>query len=143
MRALFDVNALLALFDEAHAFHGSLRAWWHDNQGSGEWATCPLTQNGFVRIMSQPRYLQSRTPAEALTALRTGVDQPGHEFWPDDVSIADKGLFSPANILGPNQITDVYLLGLAVKHGGRLVTFDRGLPLKAVRGAEPLHLVSL
>jgi predicted nucleic acid-binding protein len=66
-----------------------------------------------------------------------------HEFWSDDVSIADDRLFDQGYILGPNQITDVYLLGLAVKNGGRLVTFDRGLPLKAVRSAEARHLVVL
>jgi predicted nucleic acid-binding protein len=69
--------------------------------------------------------------------------QSDHESWPDDISITDDTLFDRSFILGPNQITDVYLLGLAVKHGGRLVTFDRGLPLKAVRGAEARHLVRL
>jgi toxin-antitoxin system PIN domain toxin len=142
VRALFDVNALLALFDEAHPFHRPARAWWHNGQASG-WATCPLTQNGFVRIMSQPRYLQRRSPVEALTALRRGFDQPDHEFWPDDLSIADPALFDHSRILGPNQITDVYLLGLAVKNGGRLVTFDAGVPTAAVRGATKAHFVSL
>lgn len=93
--------------------------------------------------MSQPRYLQSRSPIEAAAALRSGLDQPGHEFWPDDISITDDTLLDPAHILGPKQITDVYLLGLAVKNGGRLVTFYRGLPLKAVRGAEARHLAVL
>jgi len=93
--------------------------------------------------MSQPRYLQSRSPVEAVVALRTGLDQPNHEFWPDDISIIDDAVFDHTFILGPNQITDIYLLGLAVKNGGRLVTFDRGLPLKAVRGAEARHLVAL
>ena len=65
----------------------------------------------------------------------TRLKQTDHEFWPDDISITDETVFDHAFILGPNQITDVYLLGLAVKNGGRLVTFDRGLPLKAVRGA--------
>lgn len=142
MRALFDVNGLLALFDEAHAFHGPVRVWWHNNQAGG-WATCPLTQNGFVRIMSQPRYLQARSTIEAVAALRAGVDQPDHEFWPDDISIANSQLFDPAFILGPGQITDLYLLALAVKNGGRLVTFDRGLPIRAVRSAEARHLVVL
>lgn len=142
MRALFDVNVVLAIFDGSHPFHEQARAWWHDNQADG-WATCPLTQNGFVRIMSQPRYLQGRSPVEAIAALRTGLDQPDHEFWPDDISITDASLFDHAFILGPNQITDVYLLGLAVKYDSRLVTFDRGLPLKAVRGAEARHLVVL
>jgi len=66
-----------------------------------------------------------------------------HEFWPDDISITDQALLDHGRILGPGQITDVHLLGLAVKHGGRLVTFDRGLPLRAVRGAEVRHLVVL
>jgi uncharacterized protein len=142
VRALFDVNALLAIFDESHPFHPPARAWWHGNQEGG-WATCPLTQNGFVRIMSQPRYLQGRSTNEAVAALRTGLDQPDHEFWPDNISITEDALFDWSFILGPNQITDVYLLGLAVANGGRLVTFDRGLPLKAVRGAEAQHLVVL
>jgi uncharacterized protein len=142
VRALFDVNAVLAIFDESHPFHGQARTWWHDNQAAG-WASCPLTQNGFVRIMSQPRYLQTRSSAEAIAALRSGLDQPDHKFWPDDISIVDDTIFDHGYILGPNQITDVYLLGLAVRNGGRLVTFDRGLPLKAVRGAEPRHVVVL
>jgi predicted nucleic acid-binding protein len=102
-----------------------------------------VTQNGFVRVMSQPRYPQSRSPIEAVAALQTGLDQPDHAFWPDDISITDQTLFDHGRILGPNQITDIYLLGLAVENGGRLVTFDRGLPTSAVRGAEPRHLVVL
>jgi uncharacterized protein len=80
---------------------------------------------------------------DAVGVLREQIEEPDHEFWPDDISITDGALFDRAHILGSNQITDVYLLGLAVKNGGRLVTFDRGLPLKAVRGAEARHLVVL
>ena len=103
----------------------------------------PLTQNGFVRVMSQPIYPQRRSTTEAIEALLLGVGQPSHEFWSDDISITDDRLFDRSHILGPNQITDVYLLALAVKNDGRLVTFDRGVPLKAVRGAEVRHLVVL
>jgi hypothetical protein len=142
MRALFDVSALLAVFDKDHMFNGAARAWWAVNVHGG-WATCPLTQNGFVRIMSQPSYLQKRSTIEALEALRLGVSQSDHEFWPDDISITDGKIFDHTYILGPNQITDVYLLALAVKNGGRLVTFDRGLPLRAVCGGETRHLVVL
>jgi predicted nucleic acid-binding protein len=78
-----------------------------------------------------------------MRVLAGQIGMPGHEFWPDNISIADAGVFDHSHILGPNQITDVYLLGLATKHGGRLVTFDRGLSLKAVRGAEARHLVVL
>jgi predicted nucleic acid-binding protein len=80
---------------------------------------------------------------DALEVLRRQIGEANHEFWPDDVSITDETLFDPAFILSPSQITDVYLLGLAVRNGGRLVTFDRGIPVKAVRGAEARHLVVL
>lgn len=142
MRTLFDVSALLAVFDKDHVFHGRARAWWAENADGG-WASCPLTQNGFIRIMSQQSYSQHRSIVEAIEALRAGVDQPSHEFWPDGISLTDDGLFDRSHILGPNQITDVYLLGLAVKNDGRLVTFDRGISMKAVRWAETRHLVVL
>jgi predicted nucleic acid-binding protein len=80
---------------------------------------------------------------DALKVLRRQTGLADHEFWPDDISIADEELFDPAFILGPNQIADIYLLGLAVKNGGRLVTFDQGIALRAVRRAEPRHLVVL
>jgi toxin-antitoxin system PIN domain toxin len=142
VRALFDVSSLLAVFDKDHMFHGTARVWWTANADEG-WVTCPLTQNGFVRIMSQPAYLQQRSTTEAIEALRLGVGQPSHEFWSDDISITDDKLFDRSYILGPKQITDVYLLGLAVKNGGRLVTFDRGIPVRAVRQAQPHNLVIL
>jgi hypothetical protein len=142
MRALFDVNALLALFDKDHIFHSRIRQWWHSNVTSG-WATCPITQNKFARITSQPGYTSPRSLASAVAAIKVGIGQPGHEFWPDDISITDPSLFDHSRILGPNQITDVYLLGLAVKNGGRLVTFDAGVPVAAVKGATKAHVVSL
>jgi uncharacterized protein len=142
MRALFDVNALLALIDKEHSFHPRARVWWSANHEAG-WATCPVTQNGFARIMSQPHYTNPAPTMDAIRLLALGLEKADHEFWPDDISITDDRVFDHSYILGPNQITDVYLLGLAVKHGGRLVTFDRGLPIKAVRGSEARHLVVL
>ena len=142
MRVLFDVNALLALVDKEHDFQPTVRAWWAVNKEGG-WATCPITQNGFARIMSQPHYSNPAPTMDAIQLLAMGLDQADHEFWPDDVSITDHRLFDRSHVLGPNQVTDVYLLGLAVKNGGRLVTFDRGLPISAVRGAEARHLVVL
>ena len=142
MRALLDVNFLLALLDEDHSSHSQALLWWQSNRQAG-WATCALTQNGFARISSQDGYSGRRPLGVALEQLSRLVTLPHHEFWSDDISITDAQLFDHNYILGPNQITDVYLLGLAVKHGGRLVTFDRGLPLKAVRGAEARHLVVL
>jgi toxin-antitoxin system PIN domain toxin len=142
MRALFDVNALLAIFDDRHIFHERIRGWWSEHVDDG-WASSPLTQNGFVRVLSQPSYTNSHSLAEALAVMRAGVVQPEHAFWPDDIQITDPDVFDHSRILGPGQITDVYLLGLAVKNGGRLVTFDKGVPIAAVRGAGRDHLVSL
>jgi len=142
VRALFDVNALLALFDPDHASQSKARTWWAAHADGG-WATCPLTQNGFVRIMSQRSYPGNRPPAEAISALHAGVVDPSHEFWPDDISVTDPDVFDRSRVLGPTQLTDIYLLALAVRHGGRLVTFDRGIPIAAVRRAETRHLVVL
>jgi uncharacterized protein len=139
MRALLDVNVLLALLDGGHVHHSRARAWWIA-QKDERWSSCPMTQNGLIRVVSQPRYSKPRPLLEAIHAFRTMVALPSHEFWPDDISIADPNIFDHGRILGPNQITDVYLLALAVKHGGRLATFDRGIPFSAVRGAEPRHV---
>jgi toxin-antitoxin system PIN domain toxin len=142
MRALFDVNALLGLIDADHIFNERIRAWWSANNSAG-WATCPLTENGFTRIISQRSYPQRRTVREAALILAPAAERPSHQFWADNISITDIDIFDHSRILGPGQITDVYLLALAVKHGGRLVTFDRGIPIHAVRRAEPRHLVVL
>jgi toxin-antitoxin system PIN domain toxin len=135
VRALLDVNVLLALFDSEHAHHARARAWWVQNRDRG-WASCPLTQNGFIRIMSSPGYPRPLIVADALSVLGAQVALPGHTFWPDDVSVFDATLFHHDRILGPRQLTDIYLLALAMKHGGRLATLDRAIPAGAVRGAE-------
>ena len=142
MRALLDVNVLLALFDRAHIHQTRAQTWWSANDRPG-WASCPLTQNGFVRIASQKGYPRPSPFADVLTVLDEQIAKDDHKFWPDDISITDGRWFDHAYVLGPNQITDVYLLALAVKNGGRLVTFDRGLPLRAVHGAQAQHLVVL
>lgn len=142
MRALLDVNVLLARLDPDHVHHQRAREWLARCRDDG-WASCPLTQNGFARIVAQSRYPRPQKLAEAVSLLHMQAGLPGHEFWSDSLSIADPAVFDHRRILGPDQITDVYLLALAVKHGGRLVTFDRGIPIAAVRGAEARHLVVL
>ena len=139
MRALLDVNMLLALFDSGHMFHGKAREWWRGNMSHG-WASCPLTQNGFLRVISQPRYKRPVRLPDAVKVLRDWTVPPVHAFWPDDVSVLDTGVIDHARLLTPRQITDVYLLALAVAHGGRLVTLDRAIPLAAAPGAEAAHL---
>jgi toxin-antitoxin system PIN domain toxin len=139
VRALFDVNVLIAILDEEHVHHWRAHDWWAANQSDG-WATCALTENGAARIMSQSGYKNPVSTAFAIDLLAEQVARTDHAFWPDDISLRESALFVPNSILGPNQITDVYLLALAVKQGGRLVTFDRAIPIAAVRGAETRHL---
>ena len=136
MRALLDVNVLLARFDSEHTHHQRASEWLGRHEVEG-WASCPLTENGFARIVTQPSYPKGIALVSAASLLRAQIGIPGHEFWPDSLSITDLDIFDHRRILGPSQITDVYLLALAVKHEGRLVTFDRGIPTAAVRGAEP------
>jgi hypothetical protein len=142
MRALLDVNVLLALMDKDHFHHRPALAWWRSDRDHG-WASCPLTQNGFVRISCQGDYPGRPTVERAIEQLQLQLAEPGHAFWPDDISIANGDLIDRRRMLGPNQITDAYLLALAVRNGGRLVTFDRSIALTAVRGAEPKHLVTI
>jgi toxin-antitoxin system PIN domain toxin len=140
MRALLDINVLLALFDSGHTFHARALRWWSANKDEG-WASCPLTENGYLRIVSQASYPRPVRLADATLHLRTWAVPPLHAFWPDDVSILDAGMIDYTRLLSPKKITDVYLLALAVKHGGRLVTLDTGISVKAVRGAEAGQLV--
>ncbi|HVL56707.1 MAG TPA: TA system VapC family ribonuclease toxin [Burkholderiaceae bacterium] len=142
MRALLDVNVLIALLDARHTLHDRAIDWFAANGRSG-WASCPISQNGCVRIMSHPSY-PGAVPIRAIAdRLREATTQPYHEFWADDFSLLDSDVVDAARIHGPRQMTDVYLLALAVRHAGRFVTFDSAIPVQAVRGAAPRHLVSL
>ncbi len=142
MRALLDVNVLIALSDPDHVFHSVAKTWWVLNREQG-WATCPLTQNGCVRIVSQPGYPNPQSVITVARLLAHTCADPCHEFWPDDASLLDPGQFEHNRIHGHRQITDLYLLGLAVRHGGRLVTFDGKIPLSAVHGAHKQHVLAL
>ncbi len=142
MRALLDVNVLIALLDAAHTQHTQARAWLQGNIVQG-WASCAISQNGLVRIISQPAYPQSVSPLQAAELLRSATATSHHEFWPDDVSLLDGKRFDMTRLHGARQITDAFLLALAVKHRGRFVTFDTAVPVDAVRDAERRHLVVL
>lgn len=141
-RALLDVNVLLALLDADHVDHTRAHNWL-GQEIDGGWASCPITENGFVRIISQPRYPSPVPPAQAIALLGRARAGGHHEFWPCDVSVLDPAVVDPSRLHGPRQVTDAYLLALAVAHGGRFVTFDRSLALSAVRGAFEEHLVVL
>jgi len=142
MRSLLDVNVLIALLDADHSLHAPAMAWFAEHARQG-WASCPITQNGCLRIMSHPGYPNAPPVRTVLDRLSAATATELHEFWADDVSVLDDRLFDPARILGPRQITDLYLLALATRRGGRLVTFDAAIPLRAVHGATARHLVQL
>jgi hypothetical protein len=138
--ALLDVNVLVALFDPDHLHHEAAHAWFEENRPSG-WATCPITENGFVRVLSNPAYGPGHeSAATALDRLRRFCESGGHEFWPDDVSLLASRALRRGAALTHGQLTDVYLLALATAHAGRLATFDRRIPLAPVAGAERSHL---
>jgi toxin-antitoxin system PIN domain toxin len=137
-----DVNVLIALLDSDHASHDSAIRWFAKHAREG-WASCPITQNGCIRIMSNPGY-PSPLPVQAvIKRLAEACDEDIHEFWPDEVSLLDSDVVDSTRIHGPRQLTDIYLLALAVQHEGRLVTFDTGIPLAAVRNSTTQKLLIL
>ncbi len=142
MRALLDVNVLIALLDADHLSHQAAMDWFAANAHMG-WASCPITQNGCVRIMSHAGYPGAPTVSEIVTRLRDAARDPVHEFWADDVSLLDASHILTSRVHGPRQLTDVYLLALAVHHDGVLVTFDRSIAISAVCSAREASLVLL
>lgn len=139
--ALLDVNVLVALFDPAHGNHEDAHRWFGRNRKHG-WATCPITMNSFIRVLSNPAYPTVKaTPDEVAGRLRSFCATTDHHFWEDSVSLLDESLFRPSMIGGYQKITDAYLLGLAVRNHGKLATFDRSIPLKAVHGNGAGNLV--
>ena len=137
---LLDINLLLALSDPMHIHHEAAHEWFA-RQGRKSWATCPLTENGFVRIASHPQY--PNRPGDVLAVLamlRRFCKAKEHQFWNENLSI--RNLLRTDVILTSGQITDAYLLGLAAHKGGRLATLDQRLPVNAVDGGgEALELI--
>lgn len=137
--ALLDVNVLVALFDPDHVHHAAAHEWFAANR-SGGWATCPITENGLVRILSNAAYSGvHETPAAIARRLGTLCTSGQHVFWPDEVSLRDRRIFT-SGAFTHRQVTDVYLLGLATAKRGRLATFDRRIPVGTVVGPAREHL---
>lgn len=137
MRSLLDINVLIALFDPDHVFHERAHAWLGEHAARGI-ATCPLTENGLIRILTHPGYSKKKQfhPHDIIARLQRFVQRQNHEFWTDSLSLRDRHSFRAGRILRSRQITDLYLLALAVSHHARLATFDSAIPLEVVPDAK-------
>lgn len=142
MRALFDVNVLIALFQPDHIHHQRVHQWWEAHKHFG-WASCPITENGFVRILSQPKYPMPLTIPAAIKLLNLAKAATDHTFWPDDISLLDDTVFNAGSFASHGQITDSYLLALSVKNRGRLVSLDQDIKTNTVIGVLENHLLKL
>ncbi len=129
---LLDVNILIALGDPAHVHHQRTRAWFLSSDRQA-WATCPLTENGFVRILGHSGYpgFDGGTE-EARAALRALTSASGHQFWPDELSVVDAATFP--RVSSSKHLTDHYLLALAVRRGGHLAILDQRIDASLVPG---------
>lgn len=131
-RFLLDVNVLIALIDPGHVQHDQAHEWFAST-GKSAWATCPLTENGVLRIVGHTRYPNSPgTPAAVAKLMKELRGLAGHAFWAADVSLLDESSADAERLLDSAQVTDSYLLALARVHGGRLATFDRHVVVDAV-----------
>ena len=127
MTALLDVNVLLALAWPNHVHHDSAIEWFMDNQASG-WATCPITENGFVRVSSNPHFTpEHKAPEEAMLQLERMTALEGHEFWSDSFSLTEPERVERSQLQSHDRVTDAYLVALAIDRSGNLATFDRGI----------------
>jgi toxin-antitoxin system PIN domain toxin len=142
VRALFDINVLIALFDTDHIVHRAASRWFAENLEYG-WASCPITENGTARVMASADYPNPLPVAVVLERIAVAAATEHHRFWSDDLSLTDSALIHRSELLSEQRVTDQYLLALAIKHGGRLVTFSQGISPGPVVGALPRHLVQL
>jgi uncharacterized protein len=139
---LLDVNVLLALLDPYHVAHDNAHHWF-ERRSAPKWATCAITQNGYMRIASQSRYSNPQPTSIALMSLAKFIQSDDHVFWPDSISLLDPIICDSSRLNSAGQITDTYLLALAKHYSGKLVTFDSRLILSAVLGgADHFVLIS-
>ena len=142
MRALLDVNVLIALLDEDHEHHQAANDWLEANIQFG-WASCPITQNGCIRIMSQPSYPNPCSIVDVVGKLSDATSTPHHQFIPDNVSLLNSESVTHERIKNHQQLTDIYLLVLAISNDCRFVTADRKIKTDPVEGMDPASLVTL
>ncbi|MDP1900854.1 MAG: VapC toxin family PIN domain ribonuclease [Rubrivivax sp.] len=135
-RYLLDVNVLIALIDPAHVQHEEVHEWF-GRVGQSAFATCPMTENGLLRIVGHPKYPNSPGPPSAVVSALVAIrGLPGHEFWPDSVSLMDGSLVDPSLLSSHSRVTDSYLLAMARANQGQLATMDRKLAAEVVADGE-------
>jgi uncharacterized protein len=140
LRRLLDINVLIALCDPNHIDHQRVAVWFEEIGGEA-WVSCPITENGFIRILSNPNYPGLCGSVFVATKLLQGFRrQKGHEFWADDYSIVD-GTIDLSRLAGHKQITDLYLLGLAARRKARFASVDRLVPAELVQGGAEAYEV--
>ena len=137
-RALLDINVLIALLDQGHLLHRPATRWLEGQLEQG-WATCPITENGVVRIMAQPAYPNAQAAALVAARLAEACSHASHVFWPEPISLLQEGLIRWDRLLGPRQITDAYLLALAANQGSCFSSFDQRISLDLVPSANADH----
>jgi toxin-antitoxin system PIN domain toxin len=140
MRHLLDINVLIALMDPDHVFHHRAHEWWAAEVRP--WASCPLTENGLLRIMASAGYGKTTrfSVQDIASRLTVFAENSDHAFWTDSLTIRDGNRFHHDSILSSKHLTDLYLLALAVENQGCLATFDQRIPLSAVPAADGTHL---
>ena len=142
MTSLLDVNVLISLLDANHEHHPAVMGWF--GQNNDRWASCPTTQNGYLRIVTLERYGNTISINEAIRRLSRAVSTPDHDFLSDNISLLNPQHVAHRHIQGPKQFTDIYLLALSVSHGSRFVTLDGGVPRAAVPQATnaSMHVIT-
>ena len=135
---LLDINVLIALCDPAHPHAAAARGFFGNSLARHGWATCPLVENGFLRIFGSRKYPGGPGSPQSARFLLAGLlATPGHQFWQDDLTLLAAGVFP--NLPSSDDLTDIYLLGLAVKHGGRFATFDARIDASIVPGGPAAY----
>ncbi len=139
---LLDINVLIALCDPAHPQAAAARSFFSAGLARDGWATCPLIENGFLRIFGSRKYPGGPGSPQAARPILSGLlATPGHQFWPDDFTLLDIGV--APNLPASDELTDIYLLALALKHRGRFATFDGGIdPTLIPGGPQAFHLLT-
>lgn len=135
MTHLLDINILIALCDPAHPHAAAARRFFSTGVTRDGWATCPIIENGFLRIFGSRKYPGGPGSPQAARPILAGIlANPGHQFWQDEITLTAANVFP--SLPGSDDLTDLYLLALAMKHGGRFATFDAGLDASLVPGGE-------